>query len=288
MSKIKFTLTLLFGFFAFMALGQEETEKKEDKPVRQMFGSAYLIDNQSVVVYKPKTLEWVIQHRFGSMDNGMSDFFGLYGVANIRLGFNYVLFKNLSIGYGITQNKMHQDFNAKYAILQQTRSGSMPVSITYYGNFAIDAREKEDITYFANSTDRISYFNQLIIARRFSSKFSFQVAPSFTHYNAVPAFDDNGEIKGLRNNDHLAIAIGGRYKISSQGSIIMDINQPLTDHFADDPKANYSFGYEIVTSSHAFQLFVGNYWGLVPQENNFNSLSSDLLIGFNITRLWSF
>ena len=53
--------------------------------------------------------------------------------------------------------------------------------------------------------DRYSYFNQVIIAKRFTPELSLQVAPSISHFNAVDA--------GTKN-DMIAIAFGGRYKIS--------------------------------------------------------------------------
>ena len=71
-------------------------------------------------------------------------------------------------------------------------------------------------------------------------------------------------------------------------AFIANFDIPMTSHETDGPEPNISFGIEIVTSSHAFQLFMGNYWWIVPQENNFNNQNTEFLIGFNITRLWSF
>ncbi|MCP4457502.1 MAG: hypothetical protein GY816_05665 [Cytophagales bacterium] len=275
-------------FNGYTVYAQEEEAPEEDQVVRPMFESAYLMNNQSVLVYPEKTLEMIMQHRFGTMENGLDDFFGLYGTTNIRLGVNYVPFKNLSVGYGITKNKMHHDFNIKYAIVQQTRSGSMPVSLTYYGNTAIDGREEEDITYYANSTDRISFYSELIIARKVSSKFAIQLSPSYSHFNAAPAKEEDGEIIAEKNNDHLAVAVNGKYKVSSQGSITIGVNQPITVHYSGNPNPNIAFGYEVSTSSHAFQVFFGNYKGIVPQVNNYENDNTEFVIGFNITRLWSF
>lgn len=285
---------LIFSVMSFSghtvyAQDENEEETKEQKVIRPMFESAYIIDNQSVLVYPEKTLEFAIQHRFGTIENGITDLYGLYGASNIRLGFTYVPIKNLAIGFGTTKNKKYQDFNLKYAILQQTRSGSMPVSLTYYGNVAIDAREKEQLV---NSTDKYSFFHQVIVARKFGPRMSLQFSPSYSHLNAVPAFVENGQIKGKLNNDNIALALSGRFKVTDQGAIIFDYNQPVTQHFTDNPNPNFSFGYEISTSSHAFQVFFGNYWGIVPQENNFfntnNPGAGEFIIGFNITRLWSF
>jgi hypothetical protein len=45
--------------------------------------------------------------------------------------------------FGTTQDYKLQDLEWKYAILQQTRSNSMPVSLSYYGNMVIEATEKK-------------------------------------------------------------------------------------------------------------------------------------------------
>ena len=166
----------------------------------------------------------------------------------------------------------------------------MPVSISYFGNVVIDAREKSN---FLHSVDRFSYFNQLIIARKITEKFSAQVAPSFSWFNNVEAYiDKEGVIQKKMNNEHFAISVLGRYKITDKSSIIAGYDQPLTQHFTNNPHPNICFGFETTTSSHAFQVFFGNYYGIVPQSNNvFNQndfRDGQFLIGFNITRLWNF
>jgi hypothetical protein len=81
-------------------------------------------------------------------------------------------------------------------------------------------------------------------------------------------------------------------------SCIFNIDQPITVHKAGNPNPNLSLGIEMATSAHAFQVFVGNYASIVPQENNFfnsnnyaggenETVWDNFLIGFNITRLWN-
>jgi hypothetical protein len=93
-------------------------------------------------------------------------------------------------------------------------------------------------------------------------------------------------------NGHFAISILGRYKITEKTSIIAGYDQPLTQHTMNNPHPNICFGIETVTSSHAFQVFFGNYYGIVPQSNNvFNKndfRDGQYVIGFNMTRLWNF
>jgi hypothetical protein len=290
-NNLRCLVLLLFALTALpFAYSQDlVTTEKDKKPVRSMFESTWLIDNQTAIVPSKGTLQMDILHRFGTTKNGIDDFYGFFAPSNIKLGFSYTVINNLAVGFGITKTNMTWDLHAKYALLQQTRSGSTPLSVTYFGNAAIDSRDKDN---FVNGSDRMSYFHQIIIARKFSDKLSLQVAPSLSHYNAVEAFlNQMQEVEAYMNNDHLAVAIGGRLKVSGQMSIIANYDQPITDHASRNPEPNLSFGIEISTSSHAFQIFAGNYKNIIPQRNNvFNSNdlnNGEFLIGFNITRLWS-
>ena len=108
-----------------------------------------------------------------------------------------------------------QDLEWKYALLTQTRSGSMPVSLSYHGNAVLDAR---DAKYFGPEEDyqfayRMSYLNQLILSRRFGNKTSLQFAPTFVYYNAVP--------EGY-NNANASLYFGGRFQVLGFSSIIAD------------------------------------------------------------------
>jgi Membrane bound beta barrel domain (DUF5777) len=265
---------------------QKERDSIIDKPQRPAFESSTIINNQTNVLYTKNTLEIQMSHRFGLINGGENDLAGFWAPSNIRIGLSYAIHERVTIGYGTTKFDRLQDFNLKVALLRQTRSDKIPVSITYFGNATINAKKKEN---FNLKQDRYSYFNQIIIARRFSPKFSLQIAPSISHYNLVETFMEN---------DRIAVAVGGRYKISSNTSIMFDYSQPITQW--DDPDRpdvdfnlpGISLGVEFGTSGHAFQLFITNYNGIVPQKNYmFNQndfFKGDFLIGFNITRLYNF
>jgi hypothetical protein len=294
MKKYKIILLLLAGSFLTTGLLAQETPEAtvpvKAKPVKNTFGSVWLIDNQTVMVPIKGTLEFDIQHRFGTIDNGSKDLFGLFAPSNIRLGINYAPVKNLFVGIGITKERSQLDLNAKYALLQQTTDNKMPVSLSYFGNVVADTRNKSNFRY---TVHRFSYFNQLILARKITKNFSAQVAPSFSWFNNVEAYiDDKGNIQKKMENGHFAISILGRYKITEKTSIIAGYDQPLTQHTTNNPHPNICFGIETVTSSHAFQVFFGNYYGIVPQSNNvFNKndfRDGQYVIGFNMTRLWNF
>ncbi len=281
----------LFALFMAPLLSFSQSKVKdsiEDKPERPAFLSTMLIDNQTNVLNHKNTLELMMQHRFGyiSETNSLA---GIYGAnTNIRLAVAYSPLKWLQVGYGITKKNRMSDFNLKVGLLKQTRSDKIPLSITYYANAVIDGRSgsaNDDI--FVTRQDRYSYFHQVIFARRFNKNLSLQIAPSLSHFNTV----DYGY-----KNDRFAIAFGGRYRVSSQTAILIDYSLPITaldiegqtgpsfDH------SGLSLGFEFGTIGHAFQIFVTNLNGIVPQQNymkNTNVFSTDnIMIGFNITRLY--
>lgn len=273
-------------FFPFCLFAQEKVKDSVvDKPERPAFESSFIIDNPNNVLFPKNTLEVQMAHRFGLINGGTNDLVGFWAPSNIRIGLAYSIHDRVTIGFGTTKFDRLQDFNWKVGILNQTRSGRIPVSVSYYGNFTIDARSKEN---FSVDQHRYSYFNQLIIARRFSPKLSMQLAPSISHFNLV---------ESKMRNDVIGVAFGGRYKISDQTSILWDYSQPFTHHLDGvkldiDPEPGFSLGVEFATSAHAFQLFITNTNGIVPQQNYVKNVNDffrgDILFGFNITRNYNF
>jgi hypothetical protein len=279
MKTLKSLITLfVLGFVAGGNIfAQDSTAVTQDnRPVRSPFQTNILIDNPTVVSPFKGSLNMVINHRFGSMENGIKDLFGIYGGANTRLGLQYGITDRIMIGIGTTQNYQLQDVEWKYAILQQTRSNSMPISLSYYGNMVIDARSEDNFgsedTY--KFIHRLSYFTELIISRKFSDVFSFQIAPEFAYYNGV---------KQELNNVNYGVSFGGRAKVWGEKSIIVEYDQPLNKQEALDHKPNLGFGFELGTATHAFQIFVSNYQDIVYQRNLAYNENSKLHVGFNIT-----
>ena len=285
---MKFIRVFVFACAVLPLWALSQGEKKDtlpERPQRPAFSSSFIIDNATNVLNPKKSLEFQIKHRFGLVNTGQNDRGGLWGNSNIRLGLTYAVHNNWTIGWGTTKFDRLEDFNLKAAILRQTRSDKIPINISYYGNMAIDTRDKEN---FERGTDRISFFNQIIISRRFSPKFSLQVALSLSHYNFV---------EYRMNNDVFGLAVGGRYKFSKQGSILADYSHPFTHHLngevlETDPEPGLSVGVEFATLGHAFQIIVSNLNGIVPQKNYVfnqnNFFEGDILIGFNITRIFRF
>lgn len=289
-------MVLLLAFSVSTAIAQTLKEDTvltiaiHSRPLQRVgntFESIWLIDNQTTHVPLRKTFEFDIQHRFGTVLNGYEDFFGLYAPSNIRIGFGYTPINNLMLSAGFTKFNLLWDFTAKYAILKETGNNPFPVSVSYLINMAVDTRPSKN---FVNSTDRYSYFNQLMVAKKISRDFSAQASINLSHMNAVEGYiNKEGEVDGKMKNDHLSFSILGRYKISDAFAFIGNYDQPITEHPTNNPNPNISLGVELATPLHAFQVFMGNYQWIVPQYSNFynqnNYKDGAFLIGFNITRL---
>ena len=307
---------------------------KNPKPVKNTFQSVWIIDNQTVLVPIKGTFEMDIMHRFGTVDKGYEDFWGFFAPSNIRMGFSYVPINKLNVGIGITKTAVAVipnssissvsgplwDANLKYSIITQTKN-KYPVSVSYYVNAAYNTKKDPNNDIYKNYSDRLSYFHQLLIARKITDKLSIQVAPSISHHNVVNGYfvklnDSTLKIKPDMNFDHFAVAVSARYKMTDVTSFMINYDQPITKHAQNNPNPNLSFGVEFNTSSHSFQVFFTNYFYLSPQANNLYNKNSPFdytqkyytkgatsgepvlnersyeggkfLIGFNITRLWNY
>jgi hypothetical protein len=285
---MKKILSLMFlAMFTLPIFAQDE----EDAPVYMTFETSILMDNQTVMTPYKGLMEFEIHHRFDKITNGSKTLFGIYSPANIRLGINYGITDKLMLAAGVTKDNSYWDFAAKYAILRQTESGSMPVSLTYYGNIGVEARADE---FFGppeefKMTHKLAYFNQVIVARKFSESLSLQLAPTFIWFNSV----ENGY-----ENINFGLHAGGKYTIGySQHSIIFEYDHLFTapdvdpdgdgeDNFAET-KPQLAIGWEKGTATHAFQLFFANYKGIVGQRNfvyNKNDFTEgEFLVGLNVT-----
>jgi len=263
-----------------------------DSKPQTTYEAGLTIDNHTSYIPSAKTLEFMIQHRFGSMENGISDFFGIYGTANTRLALNYTIMDWLQIGFGTTKNYKLQDLSLKANLLRQSKDNKSPLDVTYYGNFSIDARDE---SYFGEDYqfgDRAAYFHELLVSRKVTNWFIASVGGSFTHFN---------QMDSLYEHDKIALHFVGRIKFSPQSAVIINCDVPLKiqgiaewSEFTNPPKYNFGIGYEATTATHVFQIFAGSATYLVPQYNvmmnqdDFFKNIDNVFIGFNISRVWNF
>jgi hypothetical protein len=268
-------------------------EVKTKSYVKNTFSGNYLIDDQTVMVPVKKTFGFYISHHFGTVNQGISNFFGVFELANMQFSLTYVPVKDLQLGFGFGNYNMEVNGNAKYALLKQTKDGSMPVSVTYFGLMAMNTQKASTANYIVTTADRFSYFNQILIARKVNDKLSLQVGIAITHFNNVAGYyDSTGKIQSQMQNSNWTFCAGGKYQVSPGMAIIVNYDQPLTQNAINNPQPNISFGLEMTTSGHDFQIFAGNYGYALPTDNTVfnqnNYRKGQFVIGFIISRLWNF
>ena len=280
-----------------------EPEVTQKPLAKAAFESGICMDNITVAMPPAKTLEFVLQHRFGTIQNGWSDLAGLWGASNIRLGLNFTITKNLMVGLGTTKNNRLQDLQVKYTFLRQ-RKGGTPLTIAYYFDLSLNATNKSKFGADYKFIDRLAYYNEFLFARHFCNLFSGQLGLSYTHFNKADRSADTNAV-----NDALAFSLLGRFKISPQSSIVVSYVQPIILNYDPAfivrdgknwmeiptnkaPYPNLSLGWEVSTSTHAFHVYISAAQGILPSEvvmhNTNNFFNGFILVGFNLTRLWSF
>jgi hypothetical protein len=303
MMKIKYFFSyLILGLLSTSSNAQDDLLNMLDEgpqkptPIFATFKSTRIINLQSNEQMKAKHLDFRIQHRFSPLgldannNYGMYNFLGLDG-AVIRLGLEYGITDKLMVGIGrSTVGKAYDGF-VKYKILSQTRGkGSMPFSLNYFGNMAVNTLEWADKTRNNLTTSRMSFVNQFIFSKKVNDNISICLSPTLVHYNLV-------ETKS-QPNDIYAIGIGTSIKISRSVRFNFEYIPRLNGR--DEPKnlsgdPNYqdaiAFGFDIETGGHVFQLHFTNSTGLIEQQfigrNTGKINPSEIRFGFNISRTFS-
>ena len=283
MKKFLILLTLSLSITSLFA--QVDSLKQVSKPVRFTFGTTTLIDNNTTETPYKGGLELEIKHRFSQIQN-YHNLFGIYGSANTRIGLNYGITDRIMIGAGTTKDNKLQDIQWKYLILRQTEDNKMPVSLSYYGNMVIDLRPEAVFGPAASfrQIHRLSYFTQLILARKINNMFSVEVAPSVSYFNSV---QENSDSSAAYKNLNFGISAGARANVFGSHSVILEYDKLFTkQNLPVQPKPNLSLGWEISTATHTFQIFVANYNQILNQRNLVFSTNdwrkSEWLVGFNI------
>ncbi|MHA4736961.1 DUF5777 family beta-barrel protein [Dyadobacter sp. MSC1_007] len=250
-------------------------------PVTATFKSTRVVNGQSVETMKKKHLDFRISHRFGRLNSGAYQFFGL-DQATMRMGFEYGLTDDLEIGVGRSTSQKVYDFFGKYKLLKQsTGAHSMPFSVTLFGGTGVATVNKE-----LEFQDKVYYSAQVLIARKFGERLSLQLSPTYLHRNKPEV---QGDEKVL-----LALGIGGRFKLSKRVSLNGEYfytareKNTVTAPYHD----SMSFGVDIETGGHVFQLHFTNSLGMIEKQFIGETAGTwgkgDIHYGFNISRTFSF
>jgi hypothetical protein len=259
----------------------KELEQSEAKPeaVSATFKGSRLVNGQTIETRHKGELEFIFAHRFGRLNDGAYELFGL-DQAFVRVGLEYGVTDNLSAGFGRNSVDKTMDGYLRYKLLRQQQEG-MPVTVTLFTNAAIrTSPRKEDATYNIRLEDRLSYTSQLLIARKFTPALSLQLMPTLVHRNTV---DQSKE-----KNDQLALGFGGRLKVSRSISLNTEYYYRLGVPAANEYFNALGFGIDIETGGHVFQLVLTNTRGLTERayltETSGDFFDGDIHLGFNVTR----
>lgn len=259
----------------------EESQPKQTDYVLATFKGTRLVNGHSIETKAGGDLEFIFAHRFGAINRGAYEFFGLDD-SYVRIGLDYGVTERLSASIGRNSLDKTLDGYLKYKVLRQsTGTTNMPVSVTALGGTAyrVSPRKSEVPDGFKN-IDRLSYVGQLLIARKFSQRFSFQLMPTIVHKNAVD--------QRLEDNDQFAIGAGGRFKLTKSVAITGEYYRRLNNPEANPYFNSLGFGIDIETGGHVFQLVFTNTRGLTERafitETEGDFFDGDIHFGFNVTR----
>ncbi|MGG9970652.1 DUF5777 family beta-barrel protein [Ferruginibacter sp. SUN002] len=270
-------------------MSQLENETKKDEIIYTTgtFKTTRLVTGQSTENTAPGVLDLRINHRFGQLNSGIYNMFGL-DEASMRWGFDYGITKNIMAGFGrSTFQKVYDVFFKIKLLRQSTGKINMPITLSYVPVFAINTLKTDPPTTPKPSfSDRLSVTNQLIIGRKFSEAFSLQLMPTHIYRDKVP----NVSLPYTKRNN-FAMGIGGRHKISRRVSINAEYYYQLPETQASLSTNVLSLGVDIETGGHVFQLHFTNSRGMTEKafigETTGKWDNGDILFGFNISRVFN-
>jgi hypothetical protein len=269
-----------------MSLLQGLAEAPKDEPVIATFKATRLINQQTIEVGGTRSLDFRIHHHFGPFNSGAYDFWGIDGGASIRLGLEYSYNGRLQFGLGRTSYEKQIDGFLKYRLLRQSKSGSMPISVTLFSGAyrnGIKGLQIGGIDKFKYASDRLSFVQQIIIARKIDDKLSIQITPTMVHYNLVENLSDQ--------NDAYFLGIAGRYKISNRTAITYEYGAKLLNYSESKYYDSMGIGLDIETGGHVFQMFLTNSFGMTENQTfaRTNSAWADrgFRLGFNVSRMFT-
>lgn len=283
---IKSVLYLSASLFQFNAYAQQDLMNlikdtvPDVEPVRSVFNGTRIISGHSVETRGAGTFEVIFMHRFGSLNSGAYHFWGL-DEAWIRLGMEYSITDDLTIGIGRSSYEKTYDGFLKYRFIEQTKgTRKFPFTATAFVSMAINTLKPTDPEQEVQFSSRLSYAYQVLVARKFNKNLSIQLMPTLIHRNLVATPEEN--------NDIFALGFGGRYKVSRRLALTLEYYYQFNNN---TERVNYDaigLGLEIETGGHVFQIVFSNSRAMIEKsfitETTGNFFDGDIHLGFNITR----
>jgi hypothetical protein len=285
-------LSISLVFLAGFSFAQEDLEDLLNEEMGDIthyttgtFKASRIIHGHSVEQMQKGGLDFRVAHRFGHFSEGFYELFGL-DYASSYFSLEYGIIDRLVIGAGReTYNKNWNGF-MKVKILRQAEGAKfMPISLSWCSNLSVNGIKYSDKERQQDFNSRMAYTHQLLVARKFGPKLSFQVSPTYVHRNLVKVPE--------QNNDLFAIGAGGRYLFFKRIGLVAEYyhvfgleNDYLFDYF--NPLA---IGLDIQVSGHVFQLHVTNAEPMTESafigETTSGFFNGGLRFGFNIATVFS-
>ncbi len=246
------------------------------------FMSTRIINGHSIEMFAPGALDVRISHRFGALNTGFYELFGL-DQATIRMGLEYGLSNNIMIGVGRSSYKKNYDGFFKYSIYRQNGKQNIPFSLVFLSSVSIESLRKNQDNY--PFLGRVSYCNQLLVASKLNDKLSIQLMPTFIHRNMVqsPYFFNDVYLLGsaIKYNvtKSTSLNVEYYYRITEKDGVLINQNQFYN---------SLSIGLDIETGGHVFQLHITNSLPMYEvgflTETNQSWGEGGIHFGFNISR----
>lgn len=264
------------GDLSLLSLVQEEPKAER---VEAIFKTTRIINLPSIEQTPVGVLDVKISHRFGTLQQGAYDLFGLDN-ASIRLGAEYGILSDLMIGLGRSGYEKTYDGYLKYNWLKQTKGNdAFPFSAAVFVGASLNTLKNDNWDF----TDRATFVFQLILARKFSNQLSIQLSPTLIHRNLVATASEKNTVP--------ALGIGGRFKLSNRVSLNLEYTPVLNNFIAERFVNSFSVGFDIETGGHVFQLHFTN--AIAMMEKGYFTETYDswkdggVRFGFNIARVFT-
>lgn len=246
------------------------------------FKGLKIVNFESTKLLSRREFYFVVSHRFGSISNGIDDFFGL-DFANTRLQFIYGFTDGFNVGVSRHSFNKTYDVSLKYRLLQQ--QAGTPLTVVGYSQAAINTQLDESIlTIPVDFGDRLSLTQQILISRKFGERLSLELMPTYFHEGYVDYPD--------QNPSQFALGLGGRYKLGKRVSLNIDYGWHL-NRAEGSPFVNpLSVGVDIETGGHVFQLHFTNAQPTFESGFLGNAVGDwgegVIYFGFNLSRVFNF
>jgi hypothetical protein len=265
-----------------MNILEKNVPQKTDYSVATFF-STRIMDGHSVELMPPWQLDLRISHRFGMLNQGVYNLFGIDQINNVRFGLEYGFSDWLMAGFGRSLYDKTYDVFAKFNILRQTTGAeSRPVSLTGVISFAMRTL---DYKVHVPTASRQAYVAQLLAARRINRQLSLQVTPSFVHHNLLPTV--------VSSHNLFAIGAGGKLNMTKRISFNAEYYYVanLSDYENQKTYNPLTLGFDIYTGGHVFQLMLTNSIGTIEKafigETTESWRNGGIHFGFNISRVFT-